>query len=168
MLRNEFRLTGHLGKDRKIRVNENTGDILGLAFSLAVRKSSPDPAKPGEWIDDTDWFPITVSASNKSFEYLKKHLLKGAHVQVGGYLRRASWESKNRRDEVGNALTDFRTDIHASDIQIIRYAKNDVQENQESQDEQNWDSTQANPIPAQDLNDEIPPGYDEELMVDQE
>ncbi|MEA9392210.1 single-stranded DNA-binding protein [Acerihabitans sp. TG2] len=147
MLRNALRMTGFVGKDRNIRSNENTGEITGLSFSLAVNSRVPDPEKPGDWIDGTDWFPVQISARNRSFEFLKKHLLKGAQVQIGGYLRRVSWESKSRRDEGGAALTDFRNDVIATEVLIIRYAKSDASQNATDND-----------VPPQDYSDQTPPG----------
>lgn len=130
MLHNEVRLTGFISKDRTIRSNESNGEVTGLTFNIAINTRIPDPEKDGEWKDSADFFPIFVSARNRSFEYLKKHLLKGAQVQVAAYLRRASWESKHRKGDAGEALMDFRTDICATDISVIRYAKNDTAENE--------------------------------------
>lgn len=125
---NNITLIGNLGGDRKIKINENTGEVIGLTLSLGVSKRIPDPNNEGQWIDGADWFQLFVSAKNRSFEFLKKHALKGSMVTVAGYLRRETWESKNRKDENGNPMLDSRIDVAPTDIKILKFAK--VQDNE--------------------------------------
>lgn len=74
---NNVTLIGNLGGDRKIKTNEHTGEIVGLTLSLGVSKRIPDPNNEGQWIDGADWFQLFISSKNRSFEFLKKHALKG-------------------------------------------------------------------------------------------
>ncbi|HEN3280852.1 TPA: single-stranded DNA-binding protein [Yersinia enterocolitica] len=124
---NNVTLIGNLGGDRKIKINEHTGEIVGLTLSLGVSKRVPDPENEGQWIDGADWFQLFVSTKNRSFEFLKKHALKGSMIAVAGYLRRETWDSKNRKDENGKPMQDARTDVSPTDIKILRFAK--VQDN---------------------------------------
>lgn len=150
MINNEVRMTGYVG-NRNFRNNNATGILVGLNFSLAINRRISDPEKPGEYKDHTDWFPIFISAKNRSFEFLSKHIVAGALVQVGAFLSREVWESKTRVDENGAPKTEYRTDIIATEVQILRYAKNDAQPDNTPDGMQNDD------MPPNDLSQDTPP-----------
>lgn len=149
---NNLNLIGYLGNDARIHNHRDTGVVTGLSFSLAVDKRIPDPERPGEWKDGTNWFRINVSESNRSFEYLAKNLLKGARVAVAGYLVQRERQIEIRRGGGDNVeiQKEYFVDINGTDIQFLSYAKAKETEN----------AQQAAPVPSP--SNEIPdvPGDD--------
>lgn len=155
MINNEVRMTGYVG-NRNFRNNTATGIVVGLNFSLAINRRIPDPEKPGEYKDHTDWFPVFISAKNRSFEFLSKHIVPGAMVHVGAFLSREVWESKTRVDEKGAPKMDYRTDIIATEVQILRYAKNETQPGNAP------DDVPGDDTPPDDFSQQTPPPVEQE------
>lgn len=128
---NSFNVIGFLGQDRRLNNNNDTGEVIGMSFSVAVDKRVPDPENPGEWKDDVNWFWINLSAKNRSFDFLMKHLMKGAQVSVQGILnvRHREIEVHRGNREQVEIQRESTPDLIATDVQILRYVKSKDGEN---------------------------------------
>lgn len=124
---NNLNLTGNLAGDRRINHNRMTGEEVGISFCLAVSKRVPDPDAQGEWKDDADFFWINVSAANRSYDYLKRNLVKGKAnlLSVHGSLRQYTREVESRRpgSETSEVKLQSSIDIVGIDVQILRFSK---------------------------------------------
>lgn len=122
---NNFQIIGFLGNDRRINSMRDSGEETGISFSVATQKRVPDPDKPGEWKDDTNWFWVNLSAKNRSYEYLCKHLLKGAQVAVQGHLnvRNRQVEVRRGNSDAVELQRESSLELIATDVQVLRYVK---------------------------------------------
>lgn len=122
---NNFAIIGFLGNDRRINSMRDTGEETGISFSVAVNKRVPDPEKPGEWKDDTNWFWVNLSSKNRSYDYLCKHLLKGAQVAVQGHLNVRHRQIEVRRGNSADVEVqrESHLELIAIDVQVLRYVK---------------------------------------------
>tara|TARA_B100000700_G_C14432865_1_gene573416 strand:- start:103 stop:501 length:399 start_codon:yes stop_codon:yes gene_type:complete len=69
-------------------------------FSLAVNSNRPDPTNQGEWIEDTEWF--NVSVWGRQAESTNQYLTKGRKIFVEGRL--SSREYTNAAGETRQSL----------------------------------------------------------------
>jgi single-strand DNA-binding protein len=103
---NKVMVIGNLGRDPEMRYTPNGKPVT--SFSVAVSRSWVKPE--GERTEATDWF--NVVAWGRLAEICSQYLVKGSLVYVEGRLETRSWEAENGQKH-------FRTEIVASDVNIL-------------------------------------------------
>ncbi len=82
-------LIGNLGRDPEMRYTPDGKPVT--QFSVAVNRSSKNQA--GEWVEETEWFRITVWGNQA--ERTAENLRKGGRVYVEGRFRSREWEAQD-------------------------------------------------------------------------
>ncbi len=95
---NQILLIGRAGRDPELRYMEDGSPVTN--FSLAVNSNRPDPTNQGEWIEDTEWF--NVSVWGRQAESTNQYLTKGRKIFVEGRL--SSREYTNAAGETRQSL----------------------------------------------------------------
>ncbi len=90
-LRNSVTLVGRPGADPEIRTF-NKSKMARFRMAVNERRKNAN----GEWIDNTQWFPIVAWGSVA--ERVEKHVSKGALLAIDGSLRNNEWtDDKGQR-----------------------------------------------------------------------
>ena len=104
---NKVVLVGNLGKDPEMRYAQNGGAVAN--FSIATTESWKNK-QSGEYENKSEWHNIVVFG--KFGEMVGQYLKKGAKVYVEGKLQTNKWQGQDGQDR-------YRTEIIASDIQML-------------------------------------------------
>src|SRR5256885_3887131 len=80
-------LIGNLGRDPEMRYTPDGRPVT--QFSVAVNRSTKNQA--GEWLEETEWFRITVWGNQA--ERTAENLKKGSRIYVEGRFRTREWEA---------------------------------------------------------------------------
>lgn len=83
---NKFQIIGNVGNPPELRRMPNGNPVAN--YSVAVAGGYFD--KNEQWVETTDWFPITVY--DRQAENDAKHLVKGSMIFVEGQIR--PWKSE--------------------------------------------------------------------------
>ena len=103
---NKVMIIGNLGRDPEMRYTPSGKAVT--SFSVAVSRSWLKGE--GERTETTDWF--NVVAWGRLAEICSQYLTKGSMVYVEGRLETRSWEAENGQKH-------FRTEVVASDVNIL-------------------------------------------------
>lgn len=114
-------LIGNLTKDPETRTTTGNNPISVCRFTLAVNDRKIDP-KTGDWVDDTDFIPITVWG--KSAENCDRYLRKGSKCSVEGKIKTGSYEKDGRKI--------YTTDVVARNVGFLSQKE---QKEQQEKDE---------------------------------
>lgn len=142
-------ITGNLTSDPELRATGGGTQIASLRVAVNGRKKSAD----GQWVDDPNFFDVTVFGGNA--ENVARYLSKGSGVAVDGRLNWREWTDKegNRRQAVG---------IIADNVQFLNSGGGGGQQggarqisHQDIPDPTEYSSA-APPVPAQHPDDDIP------------
>lgn len=114
-INNSFSFIGHLGADPEVRKLPSGQEVARL--SLAVNSAYKDK-NSGERIEKTDWFDLAVYAPGL-LDVVRKYTHKGSQIGVRGTLRKAVWDSKDRKDENGKPAKESRIELIVSEVQLL-------------------------------------------------
>jgi single-strand DNA-binding protein len=106
MTLNQILLIGRAGNDPEIRYTANGTAVT--SFSLAVNNRRRE--KNGDWVEDTEWFRITVW--ERQAESVSQYLSKGRRVFVEGRLSTSQYTSR-----AGEARTSL--EVRASNVRFL-------------------------------------------------
>ncbi len=112
---NKVMIIGNLGRDPEMRYTPSGKPVT--SFSVAVSRSWVKPE--GERTETTDWF--NVVAWGRLAEICSQYLTKGSMVYVEGRLETRSWEAENGQKH-------FRTEVVASDVNILDKRGRNIEE----------------------------------------
>jgi single-strand DNA-binding protein len=86
--------TGYLGGDPRCHTFDDGGRVANLSLAVARQKK-----ENGEFVDDTIWVDVKVSAragSTGSVDAIEKYLARGSFVAVSGQLAQPrEWEDRD-------------------------------------------------------------------------
>jgi len=82
-------LIGNLGRDPEMRYTPDGRPVT--QFSVAVNRNTK--TQSGEWLEETEWFRITVWGNQA--ERTAENLRKGSRVYVEGRFRTREWEAQD-------------------------------------------------------------------------
>jgi single-strand DNA-binding protein len=82
-------LIGNLGRDPEMRYTPDGRPVT--QFSVAVNRNTKNQA--GEWLEETEWFRITVWGNQA--ERTAENLKKGSRIYVEGRFRTREWEAQD-------------------------------------------------------------------------
>lgn len=116
---NDVVLIGNLTKDPEAR--ETKSGTTVCRFSLAVGDRRKDP-KSGEWVDSTDFIPITVWG--KQGENCSRFLSKGSKCAVNGKIKTGSYEKDGRKV--------YTTEVVANNVEFLSQKDSQEQRPQEN------------------------------------
>ena len=86
----KIQIIGNLGRDPEMRYLPSGRPVT--QFSVAVNQSTKDQ-KTGEWVEETDWFRVSVFGNQA--ERMAENLRKGGRVFVDGRFRTREWEAQD-------------------------------------------------------------------------
>ena len=101
---NQILLIGRAGRDPELRYMEDGSPVTN--FSLAVNSNRPDPTNQGEWIEDTEWF--NVSVWGRQAESTNQYLTKGRKIFVEGRLSSREYTNAAGENRVSLEVRAFR------------------------------------------------------------
>ena len=151
---NKATLVGNLGKDPELKYTQSGSAIAN--FSIATTESWKNK-QTGEYENKSEWHNIVVFG--KFAELVGQYIKKGAKVYIEGKLQ------TNSRDDATSGPKRYKTEIIASDIQMLD--KNDQQGQgapqqqggyQQQPRQQQWNNAPQQP-PAQQAAPQMAPAY---------
>jgi single-strand DNA-binding protein len=92
-------LIGNLGRDPEMRYTPDGRPVT--QFSSAVNRNTKAPT--GEWVEETEWFRITVWGNQA--ERAAENLRKGGKVYVEGRFRTREWEGQDGQKRTALEVT---------------------------------------------------------------
>lgn len=149
-INNSFQLWGFLGADPEKRFNPNNGKAINH-MSIGVDGSYKN-RDTGEVIEQTDWFDLTVYGEGLN-KVVDQYVRKGSEITVRGYMRKRTWESKERFNEDGSPRIESRYEFVVTQLRLGRRPKVNDADQATSQD-----LARANALAslASDPEDDIP------------
>lgn len=127
-LRNQVRLTGHLGSDPEMKTFGENRNFARVSLATNERYRNMD----GEWVSETNWHQLVYWG--KSALFAKKNLSKGQEICVEGKLVNRSFVDKD-----GNPRN--VTEVVVNDTLIVARRNGGGNEHMEEQGEdQNGDA----------------------------
>lgn len=107
MLKNNVRLTGHLGSDPEIKIFSENKNMARVSLATNERYRNAD----GDWMTDTQWHTLVFWGKNAVFA--EKALKKGAEISVEGRLVNRSYEDKE-------GITRYVTEVVVRDTLLVQ------------------------------------------------
>src|SRR5256885_6195630 len=92
-------LIGNLGRDPEMRSTPDGRPVT--QFSVAVNRNTKNQA--GEWLEETEWFRITVWGNQA--ERTAENLKKGSKIYVEGRFRTREWEAQDGQKRTALEVT---------------------------------------------------------------
>jgi single-strand DNA-binding protein len=92
-------LIGNLGRDPEMRYTPDGKPVT--QFSVAVNRNTKNQA--GEWLEETEWFRITVWGNQA--ERTAENLKKGSKIYVEGRFRTREWEAQDGQKRTALEVT---------------------------------------------------------------
>jgi single-strand DNA-binding protein len=92
-------MIGNLGRDPEMRYTPDGRPVT--TFSVAVNRNTKNQA--GEWLEETEWFRITVWGNQA--ERMAENLRKGSRVYVEGRFRTREWEAQDGQKRTALEVT---------------------------------------------------------------
>ncbi len=138
---NKVILIGNLGRDPEVRYSPNGGAIANI--TLATSESWKDK-NTGEQVEKTEWHRVVFF--RRLAEIAGEYLKKGSKVYIEGKLQTRKWQDKDGNDR-------YTTEIVANEMQMLDSRGGSSSYNQ---DEPAMASSQPEPAPAGDFDDDIP------------
>lgn len=153
-INNSFQLSGFLGADPEKRFNQHNGKPISL-MSIGVDASYKN-RDTSEIVEQTDWFDLTFY-SEGLIKVIDQYVRKGSEITVRGYMRKRTWESKERFNEDGTPRMDSRYEFVVTQMRLGRRPKGSDANQGTSQDlaRANALASQASEA-APDFEDDIP------------
>ena len=139
---NKVILIGNLGRDPEVRYSPNGGAIANI--TLATSESWKDK-NTGEQVDKTEWHRVVFF--RRLAEIVGEYLKKGSKVYIEGKLQTRKWQDKEGNDR-------YTTEVVANEMQMLDSRGGGSASY--SQEEPAMASSQQEPIPAGDFDDDIP------------
>lgn len=130
---NQVLLIGNAGRDPELRYLEDGTAVTN--FSLAVNSNRPDPSNEGEWIEDTEWFRVSVWG--RQAESTNQYLTKGRKVFVEGRLSTAEYTNAAGENRLSLEVRAYRVivlDRRESDSGNSNNYGNEMRSNSETSD----------------------------------
>jgi single-strand DNA-binding protein len=93
-------IIGNLGRDPEMRYLPSGRPVT--QFSVAVNQSTKNQ-QTGEWIEETDWFRVSVFGNQA--ERTAENLRKGSRVFVDGRFRTREWEGQDGQKRTALEVT---------------------------------------------------------------
>jgi single-strand DNA-binding protein len=93
-------IIGNLGRDPEMRYLPSGRPVT--QFSVAVNQSTKNQ-QTGEWIEETDWFRVSVFGNQA--ERTAENLRKGGRVFVDGRFRTREWEGQDGQKRTALEIT---------------------------------------------------------------
>src|SRR4029453_14641605 len=100
MALSKIQIIGNLGRDPELRYTPNGRP--GASFTVAVKQSTKNQ-QPGEWIESTDWFRVSVWGDRG--ERAAESLRKGSRVFVDGRFRTREYEANDGQKRLSLDIT---------------------------------------------------------------
>jgi len=92
-------MIGNLGRDPEMRYTPDGRPVT--TFSVAVNRNTKN--QDGEWLEETEWFRITVWGNQA--ERMAENLRKGSRVYVEGRFRTREWEAQDGQKRTALEVT---------------------------------------------------------------
>ena len=130
---NQVLLIGNAGRDPELRYLEDGTAVTN--FSLAVNSNRPDPSNEGEWIEDTEWFRVSVWG--RQAESTNQYLTKGRKVFVEGRLSTSEYTNAAGENRLSLEVRAYRVivlDRKESDSGNSNNYGNEMRSNSETSD----------------------------------
>jgi len=138
---NKVILIGNLGRDPEVRYSPNGGAIANI--TLATSEAWKDK-NTGEQVEKTEWHRVVFF--RRLAEIAGEYLKKGSKVYIEGKLQTRKWQDKDGNDR-------YTTEVVANEMQMLDSRGGSASYNQ---DEPSMTSSQQEPMPAGDFDDDIP------------
>jgi len=138
---NKVILIGNLGRDPEVRYSPNGGAIANI--TLATSEAWKDK-NTGEQVEKTEWHRVVFF--RRLAEIAGEYLKKGSKVYIEGKLQTRKWQDKDGNDR-------YTTEVVANEMQMLDSRGGSTSY---SQDEPSTASSQQEPMPAGDFDDDIP------------
>ena len=138
---NKVILIGNLGRDPEVRYSPNGGAIANI--TLATSEAWKDK-NTGEQVEKTEWHRVVFF--RRLAEIAGEYLKKGSKVYIEGKLQTRKWQDKDGNDR-------YTTEIVANEMQMLDSRGGSASF---SQDESSMASSQQEPMPAGEFDDDIP------------
>ena len=138
---NKVILIGNLGRDPEVRYSPNGGAIANI--TLATSEAWKDK-NTGEQVEKTEWHRVVFF--RRLAEIAGEYLKKGSKVYIEGKLQTRKWQDKDGKDR-------YTTEVVANEMQMLDSRGGSTSY---SQDESSMASSQQEPMPAGDFDDDIP------------
>ena len=138
---NKVILIGNLGRDPEVRYSPNGGAIANI--TLATSEAWKDK-NTGEQVEKTEWHRVVFF--RRLAEIAGEYLKKGSKVYIEGKLQTRKWQDKDGNDR-------YTTEVVANEMQMLDSRGGSTSYNQ---DESSTASSQQEPMPAGDFDDDIP------------
>ena len=132
---NKVIIIGRLGKDPDMRYAPSGTAIA--SFTMATNHNTKDA--DGNWNQQTEWH--SIKTFGRQAEFVGEYLKKGKLAFVEGRLQTSSWEDQNGQKK-------YRTDIIASDVQMLG-SRSDGEQQQTHSEAPAASAAQAAPKPAE-------------------
>src|SRR5256885_7073911 len=126
-------LIGNLGRDPEMRYTPDGRPVT--QFSVAVNRNTKNQA--GEWLEETEWFRITVWGNQA--ERTAENLKKGSKIYVEGRFRTREWEAQDGQK---------RTALEVTADNVINLERRPREEGEGSFGGRNGGAGAARPVPA--------------------
>ena len=130
---NQVLLIGNAGRDPELRYMEDGSPVTN--FSLAVSSNRPDPSNEGEWLQDTEWF--NVSVWGRQAESTNQYLTKGRKIFVEGRLSTSEYTNAAGENRLSLEVRAYRVivlDRKESDSGNSNNYGNEMRSNSETSD----------------------------------
>lgn len=114
-INNSFSLVGHLGVAPEVHKIPTGAEVARL--SLGVNSGYKDKTT-GQRVEKTDWLDLVVYVPGL-IDLVRKYTEAGSQIAVRGFLRKAVWDSKDRKDEKGQPAKDSRIELIVDEIQLL-------------------------------------------------
>ncbi|MGW8228551.1 MAG: single-stranded DNA-binding protein [Gammaproteobacteria bacterium] len=138
---NKVILIGNLGRDPEVRYSPNGGAIANI--TLATSEAWKDK-NTGEQVEKTEWHRVVFF--RRLAEIAGEYLKKGSKVYIEGKLQTRKWQDKDGNER-------YTTEIVANEMQMLDTRGGSASYNQ---DEPAMSSSQPEPMPVGDFDDDIP------------
>jgi single-strand DNA-binding protein len=126
-------LIGNLGRDPEMRYTPDGRPVT--QFSVAVNRNTK--TQSGEWLEETEWFRITVWGNQA--ERTAENLRKGSRVYVEGRFRTREWEAQDGAK---------RTALEVTADNVINLERRPREEGEGSFGASNGGERAERPVPA--------------------
>jgi single-strand DNA-binding protein len=126
-------LIGNLGRDPEMRYTPDGRPVT--QFSVAVNRNTKNQA--GEWLEETEWFRITVWGNQA--ERTAENLKKGSKIYVEGRFRTREWEAQDGQK---------RTALEVTADNVINLERRPREEGEGSFGASNGGERAERPVPA--------------------
>ena len=109
-MRNSVMLIGRPGAEPEVKNFNNNNKVARLRLAVTESKKNAN----GEWVNDTQWFPIVAWVPIA--DRVEKNVKKGKRIAIDGSLHNNEWtDDKGQRHSV--------TEVYVNDLFLIDWEK---------------------------------------------